>query len=172
VGGVFNAVNPAVYASRASPDNPRYVKSFDWLKDWARLAGLPLQFPSPHHPLKSVKAMRACCALEEDQAALHSFATHAFAAYFRDQRNLDDATVLAAVADECGLDGAALIALSETESIKNHLRANTEEAIARGSFGSPTLFVEGGAMFFGNDQLPLVRQALMEADAVQGAQAQ
>lgn len=162
VGGVFNAVNPSVYAGRAEPDNPKVRLNFVWLKDWARLAGVPMNFPSPHHPLKSVKAMRVCCALEDDQPALARFADHAFAAYFTDQRNLDDPAVLAAVADECGLDGAGLVELSDAGEVKDRLRANTQEAIDRGAFGSPTMFVDRRRMYFGNDQLPIVRQALLD----------
>src|SRR3546814_3371879 len=72
------------------------------------LAGVPMNFPSRWHPAKSVAAMRFCCALEEDQAALARFARGAFASYFDRQENLDDPAVLAAVADAEGLDGAAL----------------------------------------------------------------
>ena len=108
VGGVFNAVNQDVYAARENPDNRKFVHSFRVLKDWAKLAGLPMNFPSEHHPVKSVHAMRVCCALEDDQAALHKFATAAFNAYYGEQRNLDDPQVLIAIANEGGLDGAAL----------------------------------------------------------------
>lgn len=162
VGGVFNAVNPSVYAGRDNPDAPKVRHTFKWLKDWARLAGVPMNFPSPHHPLKSVHAMRFCCALEDDQPALFAFADAAFDAYFRQARNLDDPAELVAVADEAGLDGQALAALSQTDAVKARLRANTQAVIDRGGFGSPTIFVDG-AIYFGNDQLPLVRQALQES---------
>ncbi len=166
VGGVFNAVNQDVYAARENPDNRKFVHSFRVLKDWATLAGLPMNFPSEHHPVKSVHAMRLCCALEEDQAALHKFATAAFNAYYGDQRNLDDPDVLIAIANEVGLDGAALAAQTQEQAIKNRLRANTEEAIARGAYGSPSMFVpfgKGERMYFGNDQLPLVNWAIKQA---------
>ncbi|ATW03857.1 2-hydroxychromene-2-carboxylate isomerase [Sphingorhabdus sp. YGSMI21] len=165
VGGVFNAVNQDVYAARENPDNRKFVHSFRVLKDWAKLAGLPMNFPSEHHPVKSVHAMRLCCALEDDQAALHKFATAAFNAYYGDQRNLDDPAVLIAIADEAGLDGAALAARTQDQEIKDRLRANTEEAIARGAYGSPSIFVpfgEGERMYFGNDQLPLVNWAIKQ----------
>ena len=58
VGGVFNAVNQGVYEARANPMDPKIVHNFRWLHDWARLAGLPLTFPTEHHPVKSVLAMR------------------------------------------------------------------------------------------------------------------
>ena len=160
VGGVFNAVNQTVYAAREDMGGPKarhYAKS---LKGWAALAGVPMNFPGPHHPLKSVLAMRVCCALEEDQAALERFAEAAFAAYFGDAANLDDPAVLAEVASAAGFDSAALIAQTQQQAIKDRLRANTEEVIERGGYGSPTIFVGGDDMYFGNDQLPLVEAAL------------
>lgn len=156
VGGVFNAVNPAVYEARAA-GSKRLAQSFIWLQEWAELAGVAMHFPSPYHPLKSVLPMRACCVLEDDQPALARFAGAAFEAYFNHQRNLDDPAVLAAVAEECGLDGAALVSAAGEQPAKDRLRANTEAAIARGAFGSPSLFV-GEHLYFGNDQLPLLRQ--------------
>ena len=162
VGGVFNAVNQAVYAARSDENSIKLKASRGWLKEWAELAGVAMNFPSEHHPLKSVAAMRFCCTLEEDQETLERFAEAAFEAYFRDQRNLDDPAELVAVANGCGLDGMTLAEQATTQAIKDRLRANTEEAIARGAFGSPSIFVADSAggehMYFGNDQLPLVRQ--------------
>ena len=160
VGGVFNAVNPAVYAAREQADNRRLQHSWKILKDWARLAGVPMNFPSQWHPAKSITAMRFCCALEDDQAALVRFARAAFASYFDRQENLDDPAVLAAVADAEGLDGTALAGIAGGDAAKARLRANTDEVIARGGYGSPTIFVDGNDMYFGNDQLPLVEAAL------------
>lgn len=160
VGGVFNAVNPAVYAAREQADNRRLQHSWKILKDWARLAGVPMNFPSEWHPAKSIAAMRFCCALEDDQAALARFARGAFASYFDRQENLDDPAVLAAVADAEGLDGAALAAAAGSDAVKARLRANTDEVIARGGYGSPTIFVDTDDMYFGNDQLALVEAAL------------
>ena len=160
VGGVFNAVNSSVYAGRAEPNSPKNRNTSKWLKDWARLAGVVMNFPSHHHPLKSVQAMRVCCALEDDQATLFRFAEAAFEAYFAEQKNLDDPQVLVDVADRCGLDGSGLTRRSQEDDVKQRLRSNTQEVIDRGGFGSPTLFVNTSDMYFGNDQLPLVRLAL------------
>ena len=160
VGGVFNAVNPAVYAAREQTDNRRLDHSWKVLKDWARLAGVPMNFPSQWHPAKSVQAMRFACALEAEQDALVRFARGAFASYFDRQENLDDPDVLQTVAEAEGLDGAAIRAASATDAVKARLRANTEDLIARGGYGSPTIFVDGTDMYFGNDQLPLVEAAL------------
>lgn len=161
VGGVFNAVNPRVYEAREG-DQTRMLLGFEWLKQWAKLADLPMNFPSKHHPVKSVHAMRCCCALEEDQSEMLRFAEAAFHAYFAQQRNLDDPAVLAAIADEIGMEGQALVEQSSTQPVKDRLRANTQDAIDRGAFGSPTLFVGEDQMYFGNDQLPLVAQRIRE----------
>lgn len=160
VGGVFNAVNQSVYAAREITDNRKLKHSWKVLNDWAALAGVEMNFPSQWHPAKSVNAMRFACALEGDQDALRRFAKAAFEAYFGRQENLDDADVLAAVATGVGLDGAALKAASQTDEVKSRLRINTEEVIARGGYGSPSIFVDRTDMYFGNDQLPLVEAAL------------
>ncbi len=164
LGGVFNAVNPSVYAARENPDDRKFTHGFTVLPEWAELAGVRMNFPSEHHPVRSVHAMRCCCVLEDDQEALHRFATAAFEAYFGDQRNLDDPEILTAIANETGFDGAALLAQAQDREVKDRLRADTQEAIDRGAYGSPSIFVPDGQggerLYFGNDQLPLVAQAL------------
>jgi 2-hydroxychromene-2-carboxylate isomerase len=134
--------------------------SWKVLKDWARLADVPMNFPSKWHPAKSVTAMRFAAAIEDDQPALTRFARAAFASYFDRQENLDDPDVLEAVATAEGLDGSTIRAAAGSDTVKARLRANTEEVVARGGYGSPTIFVDGEDMYFGNDQLPLVEAAL------------
>ena len=71
--------------------------------------------------------------------------------------------MLVKIANGIGLNGEALKQMSQDQGIKDHLRANTDEAIARGAFGSPSIFVPfngGERLYFGNDQLPLVRWAI------------
>ena len=160
VGGVFNAVNPAVYAAREDAGSRRLQHSWKVLADWAALAGVTMNFPSVHHPAKSVNAMRMACALEDDQPALRRFVEAAFESYFGRQENLDDPDVLIAFANAAGLDGVAIAQASVTDANKLRLRANTDELVARGGYGSPTIFVDQTDMYFGNDQLPLVEFAL------------
>jgi 2-hydroxychromene-2-carboxylate isomerase len=160
VGGVFNAVNPAVYAAREDACSRRLQHSWKVLADWAALPGVTMNFPSVHHPAKSVNAMRMACALEDDQPALRRFVEAAFESYFGRQENLDDPDVLIVVANAAGLDGVAIAQASVTDANKLRLRANTDELVARGGYGSPTIFVDQTDMYFGNDQLPLVEFAL------------
>lgn len=163
VGGVFNAVNQSVYAAREQSDNRKLQHSWKVLGDWARLAGVEMNFPSRWHPAKSVAAMRFATALEPDQPALIAFARAAFESYFGAQDNLDDPAVLEAAATRAGLDGAAIRDAAASDAVKARLRANTDEVIARGGYGSPSMFVDGDDMYFGNDQLPLVEAALLKA---------
>ena len=160
VGGVFNAVNQSVYAAREATDNRKLKHSWRVLKDWAALAGVELNFPSQWHPAKSVNAMRMACALADNQPSLMKFSRAAFESYFGAQENLDDPDVLVAIANSVGLDGAAVRTKSQADEVKALLRANTDELIARGGYGSPTIFVDKTRMYFGNDQLPLVEFAL------------
>jgi 2-hydroxychromene-2-carboxylate isomerase len=162
VGGIFNAVNQSVYAAREATDNRKLKHSWRVLKDWAALAGVEMNFPSQWHPAKSVNAMRMACCLADDMPALTAFSRASFESYFGAQQNLDDPDVLVAVANSVGLDGEAMRARSQTDEVKALLRANTEEVIERGGYGSPTFFVDRTKMYFGNDQLQLVEFALKE----------
>jgi 2-hydroxychromene-2-carboxylate isomerase len=75
--------------------------------------------------------------------------------------NLGDPAVLAQVLQRAGFEAEALLALAGDPQVKARLVANTEEAVARGVFGAPTMFV-GEQMFFGQDRLEFVREALLE----------
>ena len=167
VGGVFNAVNPSVYASRERPVPAKrdYMKKD--LRDWARLTGLEIRMPPSVFPVNSVKAMRGCLWLDtlQPQGRLVPFATAVFEAYWGRDEDISKDEVLAAVCRQCGIDEAAFFAGIAQDDIKAQLKANTDELIRRGGFGSPTMFVNGDDMYFGNDRLPLVRDALVRARA-------
>ncbi len=100
---------------------------------------------------------RACCWLGQDCV---SFARAAFRAYWTDDRDIAQDAVLRDVAAAAGVEADAMFAAIARDEAKARLRANTEELIARGGFGSPTLFV-GADMYFGNDRLPLIRAAIL-----------
>jgi 2-hydroxychromene-2-carboxylate isomerase len=93
-----------------------------------------------------------------DEGKLVPYAAAAFEAYWGDDRDIAREEVLADIAAKAGLERQRFFAAIESEACKTRLRASTDELIARGGFGSPTLFV-GNSMFFGNDRLPLVRAA-------------
>jgi 2-hydroxychromene-2-carboxylate isomerase len=158
VGGVFNTVNQDVYSRRANSDPRKSAYYEKDLQDWARLTGIRIGKPSVF-PVRAVAAMR--CVLAADEAgALVPFARETFEAYWDRLEDISEKAVLMDVAGRAGLDGETLLARSESAAIKARLRENTDELIARGGFGSPTLFVDRNDMFFGNDRLPLVEAAL------------
>ncbi len=158
VGGVFNAVNHTVYDNRAKPNPRKQAYMLKDLADWARLYNLRIVFPPKVFPVNSVKCMRgAFVALDEGK--LVAYATAAFEAYWGDDRDIAHDGVMADIAATAGLERQRFFSGIETAACKARLRTNTDELIARGGFGSPTIFV-GEQMFFGNDRLPLVRAAL------------
>ncbi len=161
VGGVFNAVNPSVYESRERPvkAKARYYKKD--MQDWAHLYRLKIADPGELKvfPVNSVKAMRgAFVALERGKISPYS--RRAFERYWSDNQDLSQDDVLRAIVRETGLDEAEFFRKIALPEYKEKLRATTDELIARGGFGSPTMFVDG-QMFFGNDRLPLVEHALV-----------
>jgi 2-hydroxychromene-2-carboxylate isomerase len=113
-------------------------------------------------PVNSVKAMRACVLLEP-QGKLVPFARSAFEAYWERDEDISQDAVLAQVCQRAGVDAPALFAGITQPDIKGRLKANTDELIRRGGFGSPTIFVNGDDMYFGNDRLALVREAVLRA---------
>ena len=160
VGGIFNAVNPSVYEfrERGVPAKQAYLRKD--LADWSRLAGISIRFPPTVFPVNSVKAMRGCLLLEPD-GLLVPFAEAVFHAYWSDDRDISQDAVLAEICAGVGVEPERFFAGIARADIKDRLRANTEEVIARGGFGSPTMFVGGDDMYFGNDRLGLVREAVL-----------
>ena len=159
VGGVFNAVNPSVYAQRDNPVPAKQAYLRKDLQDWAALAGLSIKMPPSVFPVNSVKAMRACVWLEQSPDMLR-FASAVFKAYWWYDRDISSEPVLADICTQCGIDARAMLVAITQPQVKAQLRANTDELVRRGGFGSPTLFV-GDDMYFGNDRLELVRGAVL-----------
>jgi 2-hydroxychromene-2-carboxylate isomerase len=162
VGGVFNAINQGVYENRANPVPAKRRYQAKDIADWARHTGLKITWPPSIFPVNSVKAMRGCFAAEA-AGKLLPYARAVFEAYWGDDRDIADDAVLEDIAAKVGLDAATLLAGVGRQQVKDRLRANTEELIRRGGFGSPTMFLNGDDMYFGNDRLPLLREAILAA---------
>lgn len=162
VGGVFNAVNEDLYAAReAMFNNPRRLQHYQKdLADWARFCGLRISHPDVF-PVNSARAMRGAL-FAGDQGLLVPWSEALFAAYWGNNQDISQPEVLAAIAREVGLDPEALLAATTDQIYKDRLRTNTDELVARGGYGSPTLFINGDDMYFGNDRLPLVEYRLQQ----------
>lgn len=159
VGGVFNAVNPSVYAARENPVPAKAAYMLKDLADWARASGLTIRMPPSVFPVNSVKAMRGCVFLEPE-GKLVDFARATFEAYWGRDVDISKDEALADICMSVGVEPARFFAGVARAEVKEALRANTDELIARGGFGSPTIFVDGDDMYFGNDRAPLIHAAL------------
>jgi 2-hydroxychromene-2-carboxylate isomerase len=158
VGGIFNTINPSVYQSREKPVPAKAAYARKDLADWATLAGLRVIRPSVF-PVNSVKAMRGCILLAPD-GKLVPFARAVFEAYWGNDRDISKDDVLANICVEVGADPKRFLSGIAQQAIKDTLKGNTDELMARGGFGSPTIFIDHDDMYFGNDRLPLIRAAL------------
>ena len=159
VGGVFNEVNRDVYERRANPD-PRKARYYAKdLADWARFAGIEIGRP-PVFPVNAVRAMRGALVALDD-AKLVPYAKAVFEAYWGDLLDIGRPDILARIAAGVGYDAQSFLSRIEEPGCKARLKSNTDELIARGGFGSPTMFVDGDDMYFGNDRLPLLEAAVM-----------
>ena len=155
LGGVFKATGNASPVTVA----PKGRWMGQDIARWARQYGVAFRF-NPAFPINTLTLMRGAVGLqmrEPDQFL--RYLDVVFAAMWREPRNLGDADVQAEVLRAGGFDPAHVAALSADPEVKARLVANTEEAVARGVFGAPTFFV-GEQMFFGQDRLDFVREAL------------
>lgn len=155
LGGIFKATgnaSPITIAAKGRymlQDLARYAKRYD----------VPLKF-NPHFPINTLTLMRAVTGIQLRQPERFiNFIDCLFRALWVDGRNLGDPAVVAAVLAEHGFDPAQVLELTQDEEVKDTLKHKTEEAIARGVFGAPSLFV-GQQLFFGQDRLDFVREAL------------
>lgn len=124
---------------------------------YARHYGVPMKF-NPFFPINTMTLMRGAVALLED-ARFDDYLTTVFNAIWVDEQNMGQPEVVAAVLEKAGFDAHALLAQCSEDAVKEKLKANTEEAAARGAFGAPTVYVDG-EMFFGQDRLPMIEKAL------------
>jgi 2-hydroxychromene-2-carboxylate isomerase len=158
VGGLFNTVNPSVYANREKPVPLKAAYARKDMQDWARDVGIVIGDP-PVFPVNSVKAMRgAFFAL--DAGCLVPYTRAVFEAYWRDLADISQDSVLRPLVRAVGLDEDAFFASIASEPFKARLRESTDECMHRGGFGSPTLFLDGEDMYFGNDRIDLIARRL------------
>jgi 2-hydroxychromene-2-carboxylate isomerase len=158
VGGIFNAINQSVYQARGTPAKARYGAKD--VTDWASYYGIPFSFPSVF-PVNSVKALRGAL-LAIEKGLISPYSSRTFRAYWAEDRDISDDAVLIEIAQEVGIDEKQLIAWTQAPQAREQLRAITQEAMDRGVFGSPSIFL-GDDMYFGNDRLVLLENAMQRA---------
>jgi len=116
---------------------------------------------NPHFPVNTLALMRLAVAAAE-AGTLMPYVEAAFHHMWEAPKKMDDPGTIHAALLESGLDADALIAAAQTPEVKQRLAANTEAAVARGVFGSPSFFV-GDELFFGKDRLREVEDEIMAA---------
>lgn len=156
LGAIFKATGNATPA--AIPAKGRYM-----LTDIARFAqrhNIKMRF-NPHFIINTLALMRgAYAAITMNK--LEQYNTAVFDAMWVQEKNMGESAIVQAALDEAGLPGEELMQRAQTETVKNALKNATAAAIDRGLFGCPTLFV-GEEMFFGQDRLDFVADALVNA---------
>ena len=121
---------------------------------------MPFRF-NPHFPINTLTLMRGAAGLQmRAPESFERYCTVVSKAMWQEAADLGDPAVLAATLAAAGFDVEAFTALVADPEVKARLIATTEEAVARGVFGAPTFFV-GETMFFGQDRLDFVREALL-----------
>ncbi|TBW57945.1 2-hydroxychromene-2-carboxylate isomerase [Marinobacter halodurans] len=119
--------------------------------------GVPFRF-NPHFPINTLTLIRGAVAFL-DTPRFDDYLTAVFNAMWVDQKNMADPEVVASVWAEAGFDPGAVMDQCNAATVKQRLRETTDEAVEKGVFGAPTLFI-GNEMFFGQDRLWQVEQRL------------
>lgn len=155
LGGVFQATgnqSPATIPAKGKytfVDFSRYAKRYGVIHN-----------RNPHFPINTLMLMRGAVGLQRTKPEQFlAYCDAVFKAIWVDSLNMNDPVVLAVALSSKGFEPASLMALCGEQATKDALKALTEEAVSRGVFGAPTFFVEG-EMFWGQDRLDWVREAL------------
>ncbi len=127
------------------------------LQAFAKRYGVPFKH-NPNFPINTMMLMRGAVAMQKENR-LVPYADAIFHAMWVEPQNMNDPNVVGAVLAKAGFEPKQMLAAIEDQSVKDALRANTEEAVSRGAFGAPTFFV-GDKMFFGQDRLDFVEEEL------------
>jgi 2-hydroxychromene-2-carboxylate isomerase len=156
LGGIFKATNNKSPAeSLAGIKNKREFHAIETERFIKRFQVQPYVF-NPFFPVNTLNLMRAAVAAQFE-GVFEKYVEAAFHHMWREPKKMDDPEVAAKALSSSGLDGAKLLARAQEPDVKAKLLENTQSAVERGAFGSPTFFV-GKEMFFGKEQLREVEE--------------
>ena len=163
VAAVFREVNHNVGNMRANPVAPKLAYYQADMQRWAGRLGIKIARPPVYgggsRPLNSAAALRGAF-VAMDHGKISEYAGAVFRAYWEDLEDVSDRSVLGRLAVEAGLDPVEFAAQLGAPEIRDRLAENTNELMRRGGFGTPTFFVNQSDMYFGNDRLDFLREAL------------
>jgi 2-hydroxychromene-2-carboxylate isomerase len=114
--------------------------------------------PNPFFPVNTLAIMRGAVAARK-LGIFERYVDEVYRHMWADPKKLDDPAVLKAALIESGLPADKLFELSQTAEVKDGLLAETTRAVERGTFGSPTFFVDDD-IYFGKDRLRDVEEAI------------
>ena len=156
LGGIFKATNNKSPAeSLAGIKNKPEFQLVETERFVRRFAVKPYT-PNPFFPVNTLNLMRAAVAAQFE-GVFETYVDAAFHYMWVEPKKMDDPEVALKALAGSGLDAAKLFARAQEPDVKAKLIANTQAAVERGAFGSPTFFV-GKEMFFGKEQLREVEE--------------
>jgi 2-hydroxychromene-2-carboxylate isomerase len=157
LGGVFKATGGSSPVS--VPAKGRWMHQD--IARWAKRYGVRYQH-NPAFPINTLAMMRAATGeLAQSPQALEALLNAVFPAIWADALDMGNPEVIADVLARAGLDAQGVFERANAPETKARLIAVTEEAVARGVFGAPSIFVND-TLFFGQDRLEFVREALAQ----------
>ncbi|MDF1564560.1 MAG: 2-hydroxychromene-2-carboxylate isomerase [Deltaproteobacteria bacterium] len=153
LGGVFKSLG-TISPAETSASKARWMLRD--LEQWAAFYEVPYRM-NPHFPVNTLRAMRLAVAAEERGHQV-PLARRLFADMWVEGKDLADPAVLAEALKAIGAP-KGLLERTDSGHVKERLKANTEEAVSRGAFGAPAIFV-GEELFWGNDRLDFLERRL------------
>jgi 2-hydroxychromene-2-carboxylate isomerase len=158
LGGIFKATNNKSPAeSLAGIKNKREFHALETERFVKRFHVKPYTW-NPFFPVNTLNLMRAAIAAQSE-GVFEKYVDAAFHHMWVEPKKMDDPEVALKALTASGLDAAKLIARAQEPGVKAKLIENTQAAVERGAFGSPTFFV-GKEMFFGKEQLREVEELI------------
>jgi 2-hydroxychromene-2-carboxylate isomerase len=156
LGGIFKSTNNKSPAETlAGVKNKREFHAIETDRFVKRFKVEPYVW-NPFFPVNTLNLMRAAVAAQLE-GVFDKYVEAAFHHMWREPKKMDDPEVAAKALTSSGLDGAKLLTRAQEPEVKAKLLENTQGAVERGAFGSPTFFV-GKEMFFGKEQLREVEE--------------
>ncbi len=153
---VFAAVD-TIAPARQSPARLAWRRK-DMMR-WAQRRALRLNAIPKHWPVDASLASCAIIAAQAVSADAAPFIDAILGAVWARDEDIANAETIAALAQACGLDAAKVLADARSDAVRATHDANTQDAIAQGVIGSPTMRI-GAENFFGQDRLDFVEAEL------------
>ena len=129
------------------------------LDRWRRYLNLPLNLKPRFYPTNNIPAGHMVIAAQQAGLDGQKLSHAILKALWADERDISDRATRKAIADEIGMDGAALVAAEASADVVAEFHANSERALANGVFGSPT-YLYDGEKFWGQDRLDFLDRAM------------